>query len=88
MPKSPSKIVSNFYEKLYSTCPEKYINLTELTVVSFGEKTNEKPSFHVKFSCCTSRTCTKNEIPPVYGGKNSRHLFAFSPSDTQKIRNF
>jgi hypothetical protein len=56
---------------------------TEQSLVSFGEKTNKKPSFPVKLSYRTSRT---------YQAQNSTGMegaiccicFDFSPSDTYK----
>jgi hypothetical protein len=53
------------------------------SLVSCGEKTNKKPSFPVKFSCCTT---VRVHVPSTKFHRYMRQnqlLFAFSPPDTK-----
>jgi hypothetical protein len=69
-----------------SSCPKN--TSTKQSLVSFGEKPNKNPSFPVKFSCRTSCTCTKHEIPPVYGAKIHDICLLFHPLTPKKCKTF
>jgi hypothetical protein len=86
IPKHPQNFfqkVPNIHENLISFPISKNFrstqNLTKRSLVSYGEKTNKKPSFPVKFVYCTRPVHNKHEIPPVLKA-NKLKLFVFPPT--------